>query len=212
MEETAGVADRAVVRPDYQALILATGGLLSPAECVALAEAAATATGPALEVGNYTGLSTLVLNHALPASAPLITVDTHEWRDTARAFLDHVRRYGHQALRSVQQPYQAFLQDYTGPPFHFVFYDGPHCPTECETFWRLLTPHLAPEAQVLVDDADWASMAQLGERLAQAGFVDRTGRPLVRHAIAYTTGDPQVDLDLGKRHPDTFTLARWTRP
>ncbi len=121
---------------NYEDLILRTGGLLSPDECVELQEAAYASDGPVLEVGHYTGLSTIAISEGLVPGRKFVTVDNHQWRGVTR-------------------------EDY--------------------------------------------------EETVGMGFVRRDLRPVHRHKISYTTGNEQVDLDLGKRHPDTFTLAIWER-
>lgn len=208
-EATYDAQRTAKARADAQwsELILATGGLLSPIECAELAHFASRATGPALEVGNYTGLSTIVISRALPTGTPFVTVDPHVWRITGDTFADNVNRWGG-PVQSVAATFQDFLAGYAGPPFSFVFYDGPHTPEDCEAFWAGVKPHLADDVVICWDDADWPTMTRLAE-LASVGRAPLAREPMRRHAIAYSTGDAQVDLDLGKRHPDTYTLAVW---
>lgn len=184
--------------------IVATGGLMSPTECAELDYFAGKATGPALEVGNYTGLSTIVISNALPEGTPFITVDPHEWCKTEAEFLANIDRFGGPVL-PANTSFERFLSGYRGVPFGFVFYDGPHTPEHCEAFWAAVEPHLAPDAVIAWDDADWPSMAPL----VAPGRVNLTREPIRRYAIGYGTGDEQVNLDLGKRHPDTYTLAVW---
>lgn len=188
--------------------ILATGGLMSPLECSELDYFASQATGPVLEVGNYTGLSTIVISNALPAGTPFITVDPHGWRETGDEFAANLDEYAG-PVTSALASYEEFLAAYQGDRFRFVFYDGPHTPDDCEKFWKMLLPHLDPDAVVCWDDADWATMDRLRDLVAGSGRSDMSRHTLKRHQIAYSTGDPQTDLDLGKRHPGTYTLAVW---
>lgn len=195
----------------YAEWILATGGLLSPMECGELAYWAARTGGPAIEVGNYTGLSTIVISNSLPPGAPFVTVDPHGWRGTAEAFVENVERYGAGNVDSRTERFQEFLAAYDGDPFRFVFYDGPHNDDDCAQFWADLQPHLADDAVICWDDADWASMSKLTELVGASGRQYLARYPLRRHAVKYSTDDPQFDFDNGKRHPSTYTLAVWGR-
>lgn len=188
--------------------ILATGGLMSPMECAELDHFAAQAKGPALEVGNYTGLSTIVISNALPKGTPFTTVDTHQWRDTGDEFARNVELYGG-VVQSVDGSYQEFLGSYQGPKFAWVFYDGPHTADDCEEFWQLVRRHLTDDAMILFDDADWDSMSKLTELVGAAGKSYLTRHPFRRHQVLHSSGDIQVDLDTAKRHPNTYTLAVW---
>ena len=187
--------------------ILATGGLLSTTECAEVDFFASRATGPALEVGNYTGLSTIVISRALPKGTPFTTIDPHDWRATSTEFEENLNRWAG-PVRSVHEPFETALPKYDGPPFGFVFYDGPHTPEHCEAFWSAVEPHLADDAVICWDDADWASMARLTELVAP-GRAYLAREPIRRYQISYSTGVEQVDLDLAKRHPDTCTIAVW---
>ena len=63
----------------WEALREQTGGLLSATECAELAHWAREAGRcDALEVGHYTGLSTVVLLHGLTDGSRLTTIDHHK--------------------------------------------------------------------------------------------------------------------------------------
>lgn len=194
---------------NWAELICQTGGLLSPTECAELGSWALRAKGDALEVGHYTGLSTSVLLACLPRSVSLWTVDNHSWRPGTRESFDqnvkeHIDRDFHPVFADFRET------DIPGP-FSFVFYDGPHSAPDCEAFWERFSRKFADQCVLLFDDADWPTMDRLRELAAAAGFTVVTEKPLARHVIPYSTDSYDVDLDLGKRHPATYTIEVMSR-
>ncbi len=191
---------------NYEDLILRTGGLLSRDECIELQEAVYDSDGDVLEVGHYTGLSTIAIAEGLIPGRRFVTVDNHQWRGvTPDDYATTVAPFvGHVDFESMVGDFQEVVPGLG--PFGFVFYDAAHD-------WGAVASFLAvcdfdDRAVFVYDDADWTPIAEL---LLGMGFVQRELRPVHRHKITYTTGSEQVDLDLGKRHPDTFTLAVWER-
>jgi len=171
--------------------ILATGGLMSPLECAELDHFASLADGSALEVGNYTGLSTIVMSNALPAGSSFITVDP----EVGDGFAANLDEYGG-PVTSALATYEEFLDAYQGDRFRFVFYNGPSNPDDCERFWKMLLPHLDPGAVVAWADADLDEMGGLRDLVAGSGRSDMSRHNLRRHRV-------------GRRHPETYTLAVW---
>ena len=178
---------------DWAAMRKVTHGLMSVLECVELAHWAAH-LGPvnALEVGHYSGLSTLAILEGLPTGSHLTTIDHHNGDNIVRASppavflsnLSHSNRWGDHrevglSIRFVS--YQRGLLE-TERKFGFVFYDGAHTPEDCEEFWSLLYAHLQDKCVVAYDDADWRNMTRLGELAEKAGFRDVTRRALYRGA------------------------------
>jgi predicted O-methyltransferase YrrM len=197
----------------WESWILRTGGLMSPRECEELAAWAGNADyGDALEVGHYTGCSTGVLLSALPPDVQLLTIDDHRWRNIPeQTFRENVQPFiGKRTVIVSVRDYETALAEHDGT-FGFVFYDGPHSTDDCERFWRAIESKLESRCLFLFDDADWPSMSRMGDMLDAGGFRRLNRFPLHRATIGYSTGDQQFDLDLAKRHPDTYTLDVWER-
>jgi hypothetical protein len=142
----------------------------------------------------------------VPAGTPFITVDPHGWRETGDEFAANLDEYAG-PVTSALATYEDFLTAYQGDRFKFVFYDGPS--DDCDRFWKMLLPHLDPDAVVCWGDADLAALAPLADLVAGSGRKNLGRYPMRRHEISYSTGDPHTDLDLGRRHPETYTLAVW---
>jgi predicted O-methyltransferase YrrM len=191
---------------NWASLILRKGGLLSPSECNQLETLARGSDGDALEIGHYTGLSTCVIAWGLPEGRRFVTVDNHQWRSVSvDTFLENTDDFVYELDFEL---IVGDFQNHTPPgPYGFIFYDASHAPADVGAFVSMLPDLAAEHCTVVFDDWDWTEDFTTLEPL---GFTLEP-HELYRHEIEYSTGDLQVDYDLGKRHPDTFTLGVWKR-
>jgi predicted O-methyltransferase YrrM len=185
--------------------ILRTGGLLSPNECGWLVGLVRKSEGDALEIGHYTGLSTIAIADGIGAGRRFVTVDNHQWRGvTVETFMENVRPASNASFELVVGNFQT----HTPPgPYGFIFYDASHAQNDVNAFVDMLPDLAAEHCTVVFDDWDWTEDFTTLEPL---GFTLEP-HERYRHQIEYSTGDLQVDYDLGKRHPETFTLGVWKR-
>lgn len=197
----------------WQEWIDSTDGLMSAQECEELARwASMAACGVALEVGHYTGLSTCVLLDSLPPTMPLITVDARKWRpEAAEVFDKYTPQFERdRPMRVFVEPFQSLIPR-IADPIGFVFYDADHTAAGNRQFWSLVREHLADDCIVVYDDADWEGPATLQPLAEEDGFKASITREWYRHVTEIDDPDSQVRLDIGKRHPDTFTLQSMVR-
>jgi predicted O-methyltransferase YrrM len=179
-------------------------GALSATECEVLAELAANAHGRALEVGHYTGLSSVVLLASLPAEVELVTVDHHRgdahsgatdpdiYRNTVKPYV------GKRHFKQIDADFRDVLPDLY-PDFGFVFYDADHSAQGVSDFWRDCKALCLPKCTLVFDDADWSGQSALTVLAEGAGF-----RSVRTRDFARLTGD--------KHHPETYTLEVMVRP
>lgn len=188
---------------DWGELITVTSGLLSVPECEELSFWASKAGKcNALEVGHFTGLSTLVLLHSLENGSRLLTLDHHNGDGHAPktpAYQFHILVGAFHPKRDVRLEvlFRDFREVLSSVLYEnkwgFVFYDAEHTAAACLDFWREIEDDLSDRCVLAYDDADWNEMQLLGMLATAAGFKDCTRRELVRG-------------DGGKRDSNTHTL------
>lgn len=176
-------------------------GALSETECVVLAEhAAATDAAWALEIGHYTGLSSVVLLESLPVACGLVTIDHHrgdQWssKTSVAKYEDSVRPHirGRDFIFLNGDMRDELPRLHPEPLYGFVFYDADHSRQGVEDFWTLTAPLLANHCVLTFDDADWEEQSTLIGLAEAAGFVS------IRDRDFYRGKDD-------KRNPDTYSL------
>jgi predicted O-methyltransferase YrrM len=174
-------------------------GALSATECSVLATYASQATGErALEVGHYTGLSSIVLLTSLPADVEFVTVDHHLGDPWAPATSpDTYRRtvapyvQGRKFAQVDADMFDALPMLAGG--FGFVFYDADHRADPVRRFWELCEPLCNEQCILTFDDADWEEQSTLIGLAAADGFRSVRNRGFYRG-------------ELDKKSPDTYSL------
>lgn len=188
---------------------ISSGGLLSDLEYEELGYWANSveAGSTLLEVGHFTGMSTLAILGGMPGCCRLVTIDNHcrdlNVRETdPTAFMRTISASGRWSRKDIGG-LDFWLMDYRramlclSGPFSFAFYDAQHSFNDCEDFWALLYPRLADECVVCFDDADWPVMGRLHELCLGAGFADVARHEIVRNEYKHNDG--------------TYTLAVYRR-
>jgi predicted O-methyltransferase YrrM len=117
--------------------------------------------GPVVEIGSWTGLSTIVL--ARGAGRAVTAIDPHEGggmtdpRDSWEEFRANVRRFDAE-VDARRQPSDAVAAEYGGPPVTFLYVDGWHAYEAVRADIAAWLPHLGERALVVFDDytdPDW---------------------------------------------------------
>ena len=124
-----------------------------------------------LQIGAYTGdATTWLLNNILTSpGSTLVDVDTwegsdepeHHAMDFAQVEATYDDRTGaHQKsgqLRKIRRPSSAFLRDWAGPPFDFIYIDGDHAAPAVLADAVGAWTHLRPGGLLAFDDYHWHS-------------------------------------------------------
>jgi predicted O-methyltransferase YrrM len=190
--------------PDWAEVLRELNGALSVTECEVLSELASGAHGRALEVGHYTGLSSVVLLTSLPDEVELVTVDHHlgdQWSNATSP--DRYRRnmqpyVGKRHFKQIDADFKVVLPELY-PDFGFVFYDADHTAQAVCDFWRDAASLCLPKCTLVFDDADWSGQSALTVLAEGSGFRSVRTRDFHRGAD-------------DKRSPDTYTLEVMVRP
>ncbi len=148
---------------------------------------AATGAKSALEVGTFTGYSSLCIARALPARGRLICVDQNEsWTTMARKYWARAGVADRIDLRLG--PAIPLLQRLEPElKFDFVFIDADK--TEYDTYYELVLPRVRRDGLILFDNMLW------GGRLGGGPVQEATGRAIdaLNHKLAQ---DPRVETVL----------------
>jgi caffeoyl-CoA O-methyltransferase len=147
----------------------------------------ATGVKSAIEVGTFTGYSSLCIARALPAKGRLICLDaSKQWTAVARKYWakaglqDRIDLRLGPAIASLQQ-----LEP--GLTFDFAFIDADK--TEYDAYYELLLPRIRRNGLILFDNMLW------GGRLGAGAVKEATGRAIdaLNHKLA---GDKRVEAVL----------------
>ena len=115
---------------------------------------AAIGARSAIEVGTFTGYSSLCIARALPAGGKLICLDQNrEWTDIARKYWTKAGLQDRIDLR-LGDAVQGLRQLEPGLTFDFVFIDADK--TQYETYYELLLPRVRQNGLILFDNMLWA--------------------------------------------------------
>jgi caffeoyl-CoA O-methyltransferase len=139
---------------------------------------AAIGAKSAIEVGTFTGYSSICIARGLPRDGLLICIDeSKEWTDIAQKFWSQA---------SVQQRIQLRLGPAiplldkldTGLTFDFAFIDASK--TEYDSYYELLLPRIRPNGLILFDNMLW------GGRLGGGPITETSGRAIdaLNHKLA----------------------------
>jgi caffeoyl-CoA O-methyltransferase len=148
---------------------------------------AAVGVKSAIEVGTFTGYSSLCIARALPQDGRLICLDASDkWTATARKYWaktglrDRIDLRLGPALTTLQQ-----LEP--GLTFDFAFIDANK--TEYDAYYELLLPRVRRGGLILFDNMLW------GGRLGSGAVKEATGRAIdaLNHKLAR---DPRVEAVL----------------
>jgi caffeoyl-CoA O-methyltransferase len=148
---------------------------------------AATGAKSAIEVGTFTGYSSLCIARALPANGRLLCLDTsEEWTAVARKYWvkagvqDRIELRLGAAIPGLQR-----LEP--GLTFDFAFIDADK--TEYDAYYELILPHVKRNGLILFDNMLW------GGRLGAGPVKPATGRSIdaLNRKLA---GDPRVEAVL----------------
>jgi caffeoyl-CoA O-methyltransferase len=148
---------------------------------------AATGVKSAIEVGTFTGYSSLCIARALPHGGRLICVDaSKEWTDVARKYWKRAGLQDRIELRlGPAIPTLQHLEH--GLTLDFAFIDA--AKTEYDAYYELLLPRIKPNGLILFDNMLWAGRLGAGE------VKEDTGRAIdaLNHKLA---GDARVEAVL----------------
>jgi caffeoyl-CoA O-methyltransferase len=148
--------------------------------------ARATKARLAIEVGTFTGYSSVCIARGLPAGGKLICCDiSEEWTSVARKYWEKDGVDGRIDLR-LGPALDTITSFPSEPMFDLAFIDADK--DSYLSYWQELVPRIRPGGLLLVDDAFWS-----GELV---GFA-RDGRVMyVREFTDLAGADPRVDLAL----------------
>jgi caffeoyl-CoA O-methyltransferase len=144
---------------------------------------AAAGVKSAIEVGTFTGYSSLCIARALPANGRLICVDaSKEWTAIARKYWKKAGLQDRIDLR-LGPAIPTLKQLAPKETFDFAFIDANK--TEYDAYYELLLPHVRRNGLILFDNMLW------GGRLGAGPVKEATGRAIdaLNHKLA---GDSRV--------------------
>ena len=148
---------------------------------------AAMGAKSAIEVGTFTGYSSLCIARALPPEGRLICLDeSEEWTAMARKYWAKAGLQDRIELRlGAAIPRLKRLEP--GLTFDFAFIDADK--TQYDAYYELLLPRIRRNGLLLFDNMLW------GGRLGRGAVKEATGRAIdaLNHKLA---GDPRVEAVL----------------
>lgn len=131
---------------------------------------AAIGARSAIEVGTFTGYSSLCIARALPAGGRLICLDQNkEWTDIARKYWDQAGLQNRIDLR-LGDAVQQLKQLEPGLTLDFAFIDADK--TQYETYYELILPRIRKDGLILFDNMLW------GGKLGDGPIKEDTGRAI----------------------------------
>jgi caffeoyl-CoA O-methyltransferase len=139
---------------------------------------AAIGATSAIEVGTFTGYSSLCIARALPAKGRLICVDaSRNWTAVARKYWAKAGLQDRIELR-LGPAIPTLRQLGPGLSFDFAFIDADK--TEYDAYYELLLPHIRRNGLILFDNMLW------GGRLGAGAVKEATGRAIdaLNHKLA----------------------------
>jgi caffeoyl-CoA O-methyltransferase len=139
---------------------------------------AATGVKSAIEVGTFTGYSSLCIARALPPGGRLLCLDaSEEWTAVARKYWAKAGLQDRIELR-LGAAIPRLQQLEPGLTFDFAFIDADK--TEYDAYYELLLPRVRPNGLILFDNMLW------GGRLGKGAVKEATGRAIdaLNHKLA----------------------------
>jgi caffeoyl-CoA O-methyltransferase len=139
---------------------------------------AAIGAKSAIEVGTFTGYSSICIARGLPRDGRLICVDeSKEWTDIAQKFWNQAGV--HQRIELRLGPAIPLLEKLeAGLAFDFAFIDASK--TEYDSYYELLLPRIRSSGLILFDNMLW------GGRLGSGPIVEASGQAIdaLNHKLA----------------------------
>jgi caffeoyl-CoA O-methyltransferase len=148
---------------------------------------AAAGVESAIEVGTFTGYSSLCIARALPPRGTLICVDSNrQWTNIARKYWKQAGVEDRIKLR-LGAAIPTLKRLPPGRTFDFAFIDA--AKTEYDTYYELLLPRIRRNGLILFDNMLWAG------RLGAGPVREDTGRAIdaLNHKLAC---DPRIEAVL----------------
>ena len=141
----------------------------------------------AIEVGTFTGYSSLCIARALPAEGRLVCIDTsEEWTAIARKYWGRAGVQERIDLR-LGQAIPLLQQIGTEASFDFAFIDAEK--TEYDTYYELVLPRVRQNGLILFDNMLWGGRLGAGPVQEAAGrTIDALNQKLAK--------DPRVEAVL----------------
>ena len=141
-----------------------------------------------VEVGSWNGLS--LISAALGNRGDFVGIDHFAFRDGSRAALEaNLDRFGVEGVTVVQGDAFSLLRDgvLEGRCVGVYYYDAAHDYDAQLEGLRLVEPHLAERALLIVDDSDWE---QVGRATADY-LAEQPGARLALEILGTSRGQPQ---------------------
>src|SRR5882757_7701142 len=142
---------------------------------------AAIGAKSAIEVGTFTGYSSICISRGLGQDGRLICVDeSKEWTDIAQKYWSQAGV--NQRIQLHLKPAIPLLQKLEpGLTFDFAFIDASK--TEYDAYYELLLPRIRPNGLILFDNMLW------GGRLGSGPIADASGRAIeaLNHKLPTTS-------------------------
>jgi len=148
---------------------------------------AAAGVKTAIEVGTFTGYSSLCIARALPPKGKLLCLDaSEEWTSVARKYWAKAGLQDRIELR-LGPAIARLKQLERGRMFDFAFIDA--AKTEYDAYYELLLPRVRRDGLILFDNMLW------GGRLGRGAVTQANGRAIdaLNHKLA---SDPRVEAVL----------------
>lgn len=131
---------------------------------------AATGTKRAIEVGTFTGYSSICIARGLPKGGRLLCLDeSAEWTAIARKYWTQAGVEKKIELR-LGNAISTLKKLKRAAPFDFAFIDADKC--EYDAYYELILPRLKPNGLILFDNMLW------GGRLGARPIKDPSGRAI----------------------------------
>ncbi len=109
----------------------------------------------AVEVGTFTGYSSLAVARALPADGHLLCCDvSEEWTDIARRYWERAGVADRITLRSGRRPSRRWPPWPAEPQFDLAFIDADK--PGYQSYFDELVPRMRPGGLILVDNVLWS--------------------------------------------------------
>jgi caffeoyl-CoA O-methyltransferase len=139
----------------------------------------------ALEVGSFTGYSSICIARGLPANGRLLCLDASaEWTAVARKYWRRARLEDKIELR-LGPGVESLQRLESRWKFDFAFIDA-HKP-EYDEYYELALPHMRPNGLILFDNMLW------GGRLGKAGPIRHEGGRAIDKLNRKLARDPRVE-------------------
>jgi caffeoyl-CoA O-methyltransferase len=139
----------------------------------------------AIEVGTFTGYSSICIARGLPERGRLLCLDmSQEWTDIARKYWAKAGVDRKIELR-LGPAIESLKQLKPGLKFDFAFIDA-HKP-EYDAYYELVLPHLRTNALILFDNMLW------GGRLGKKGRIKHPGGRAIDKLNRKLARDPRVE-------------------